>query len=69
MARSYPGGFLGSELSQRRVQLRHAVGTLGMQLAHRVFSQVDATGAAHDAITDRMDDGGFADHLIPRLHR
>ena len=36
------------------------VGTLGIQLAYRISLQVDAVGAVHDAVTDRIGDGGSA---------
>ena len=42
---------------------------LGIQLAHRVSFQVDTTGAVHDAVADRIGDGGLADHLMPGRHR
>ena len=45
------------------------VGTLGIQLAHRISLQVDAVGAVHDAVADRIGDGGLADYLMPGRHR
>ena len=45
------------------------VGTLGIQLAYRISLQVDAVGAVHDAVTDRIGDGGLADYLMPGRHR
>ena len=48
---------------------RVPVGTLGVQLAHRISFQVDPVGAVHDAVADRADDGGLADYLMPRRRR
>ena len=48
---------------------RVPVGTLGIQLAHRISFQVDAVGGVHAAVTYRAADGGLADDLMPGRYR
>ena len=43
--------------------------TLGIQFAHRISFHVDAVGAVHDAVADRVGDGGLADYRMPGRHR